>query len=230
MQLSIVIPTLNEAENIGKLILYLKQNSDDRLLEIIVVNAIKTSDNTAEVAKLAGANKVIHTDTGRAKQMNRGQSIAEGDIFYFIHADARPPVNYLDEIEKALSEGFKLGFFSYQHDSQCPLLKINGYCTRFDSIFTGGGDQTFFIKADTFTSIGRFDENCLIMEDFEIVERIRAVKIPYKIIKNDVIVSARKYTKNGYVRVNLSNLIVFIMYKFGCSQKRLVGTYRWLLR
>ena len=53
-KISIIIPTLNEALNIGVLIKYLRQHSNDSLLEIIVVDA-DSSDDTAGVAREAGA-------------------------------------------------------------------------------------------------------------------------------------------------------------------------------
>ena len=229
MQLSIIIPTLNEAVNIGRLVRYLYQFSDDRLSEIIVANATKTNDNTAEVAIKEGALVVNCECTGRANQMNYASLIAKGDVFYFVHADAIPPKTYLDDIENALNKGYQLGYFSYQHDSKCWLLRINGYYTRFDGIFTGGGDQTLFIKKKTFNRMNGFNNECLIMEDFELMSRIRHRRVPFTIIQNDVIVSARKYANHGYWRVNLSNLLVFIMFKLNFPQKRIVDLYKRLL-
>ena len=93
-------------------------------------------------------------------------------------------------------------------------------------IFAGGGDQSMFIRQSTFQYLGGYDSGCLIMEDFEFIERIRKERLPYKIIRKNVIVSARKYIAYGYFKVNFYHLILFLMFKFGCSQSSLARTYQ----
>ncbi len=230
MHLSIVIPTLNEEENIARLVQYLRKISDSRLVEIIVVNAAATKDRTAQVAAAAGARVITSAIASRAVQMNLGAEQAKGEVFYFVHADVLPPTGYLDNIEKAIQRGYAMGYFSYQHDCEEAWLKINGYFTRFDGIFTGGGDQTHFIRKEDFWLLNGFDENCLIMEDFDFIRRARKAKLPYIIIKNDALVSARKYKAFGYAKVNIVNFIAFCMFHLGVAQPKIVRTYKRLLR
>jgi glycosyltransferase involved in cell wall biosynthesis len=65
LQLSIIIPTYNECENVTALIKYLQSNTLDHLIEIIVSDG-QSNDNTVEVATAAGAKVVISSSKGRA--------------------------------------------------------------------------------------------------------------------------------------------------------------------
>lgn len=170
--ISIVIPTYNEQENIVKLIHHLKVNSSAKTIEIIVVDG-GSEDRTVELAGQAGAITVLFSNRCRSAQMNYGASLATGDILYFIHADTLPPSSFIKDIEKAIAGGFGLGRYRTIFDSKSWLLKLNAFFTRFDLFMCYGGDQTLFIKKHLFTSIGGFNGEMRIMEDYEIVKRAR---------------------------------------------------------
>ncbi len=229
MQVSIIIPTLNEAKNIEQLVPYLQENSGDALVEVIVVDAPKSEDGTAQVATKLGAKVVKCDQCCRAVQLNLGAVHAQTGLLYFVHADVLPPASYLLDIQSAIDDGKEWGFFSYQFNTNKLLLKLNAFYTKFDGMFAGGGDQTLFIKKATFEQLGGFDETYRIMEDFEFTQRARARKLPFTIIRNDVIVSARKYQSNAYWKVNLVNLWMFLLFWSGASQEKMIRTYRkWL--
>lgn len=230
MTISIVIPTLNEAENLEALIPYLHRNGDHRLLEIIIIDAAKTKDETPEVIKNLSVKYQKLEHCGRAVQMNAGAKMASGDILYFVHADARPPKTYLNDITESIQSGYALGFFAYQFDSKHPLLRWNAHYTKHDGMFAGGGDQTLFIDKKTFQQLNGFDETYCIMEDFDLIRRVRKAGISYKIVQNPVLISARKYQANNYFKVNFANLIVFTMFRLGFSPITLKKTYRRLLK
>lgn len=68
------------------------------------------------------------------------------------------------------------------------------------------------------------------MEDFEFFERMKRNNVRYKIIRNDLIVSARKYKNNSYLRVNLSNLVLVVLFKFGYPAEKLKSLHGRLVR
>ncbi len=227
MKTSIIIPTLNEAQNIGRLLTRLKQAGAN--FEIIVVDA-GSQDDTVAIAKRLGAKIIQSASPGRANQMNIGATHAQSDLLYFVHADVLPPLNFYQHIEAAVRAGFDCGCFRYQFDRPHFLLKINAYCTRFPWLFCRGGDQTLFIKKSIFKKEGGFKSDFIIMEDFEFIKMLQK-KYTFKILPTEVIVSARKYAANSWLRVQLSNLIVFSMYRTGWfSQQKMFYTYKKLLR
>ncbi len=230
MLLSIVIPTLNEEENITTLVPYLWQYGHRGNTEIIVVDAVKSTDNGCKVAEYCGAKVIKSEICCRAVQLNLGAQQAQGEILYFIHADVIPPETYYKDIIKAVQKGKDWGFFSYQFNSKKWLLKLNAYYTRFNGLFSGGGDQTLFIKKNIFNQVNGFREDYKIMEDFELTRRLKAQQFPFCIIKNDVLISARKYDKNSYIKVNLVNFWVFMLFLRGCAQDKIIQVYKkWIL-
>lgn len=223
-QISIVIPVLNEEQNLTDLLPLLDQKG---VLDVIVVDG-GSADTSKKVANDFGAT-VLSSERGRAVQMNLGASKAQGDILYFIHADARPPKTFVEDIHQAISDGFPIGCYRFKFDSSKWSLKINSYFTRFDRLACRGGDQTLFIKKEIFDAFNGFDEKFRIMEEYDFLLRVRK-EHPFKIMPDDVIVSARKYDNNSYLKVNIANLIVFTMFRLGCSQERMMRTYYWWLR
>ncbi len=227
MVLSIIIPTYNEAENIGNLIGYLKQSIDETKVEIIVADG-ESNDKTLELARDTGAKAVTSPGKGRAAQMNYGASIASGDVLYFVHADCYPPKEFVTQIQNAITQGYDLGRYSTKFDSPRNILKINAWFTRFDFFFCMGGDQTLFIRRSLFRESGGFNENMKIMEEYEFCERARA-KGRYIILAGAALVSARKYESNGWWRVQMANAKVISMYKRGASQAAMLKEYKQLL-
>jgi len=66
-EISIIIPTLNEAAHIGRLVERLLRHGGTGVAEIIVVDA-NSSDQTVQIAAEAGA-RILHSDiaAGRLK-------------------------------------------------------------------------------------------------------------------------------------------------------------------
>jgi rSAM/selenodomain-associated transferase 2 len=225
--ISVIIPALNEGESIGPLILFLLKNGNSDLKEVIVSDGGST-DDTIEKAFTAGAIVVQSPQRGRAAQMNFGASKASAEILYFVHADTYPPVSFTKDIQRAVREGFGFGRFRTRFDTKTPILKMNAWFTRFDLFICYGGDQTLFITTGLFEKIYGFSGEMKIMEDYDIVKRAKQAG-RYKIIQKDVLVSARKYLTNSWLRVQLANYRIVRMYKKGASQTEMTEKYKQLL-
>ncbi len=130
----------------------------------------------------------------------------------------------------AIQKGFDAGFFSYHFDKKSVALQINAFFTANDSFFTGGGDQCLFIKKEVFDALGGFDEKQVLMEDFEFFRRMKKNNVRYTIIKNDLIVSARKYRNNSYMRINLANFLLVLLFKVGYPAKKLKSLHDRLIK
>lgn len=223
-RISIIIPAYNEETSITGLVQFLLNHAGGYVAEIIVSDGGST-DSTQKNAADAGATALLSPQKGRAAQMNYAASLAIGDILYFVHADTLPPGSYARDIIKATENGYAVGRYRTKFDSKSSLLKLNAFFTRFDIFMCYGGDQTLFITKKLFDDIGGFNEAMMIMEDYDITERARK-KGNYAVMKNEVLVSARKYETNGWLKVQKINYTVVQMYRKGATQKQMSEYYK----
>ncbi|MFC5623500.1 TIGR04283 family arsenosugar biosynthesis glycosyltransferase [Algoriphagus winogradskyi] len=209
-RISVIIPCLNEATNLTELLPILTNEGKGRLLEIIVSDG-GSEDKSVAIAKLNGATIVHSPICCRATQLNLGAKKAKGDILYFLHADTRPIEGFAEVIHSSLGEGKRVGCFRYRFDNETKLLQVNSWFTKFNSILSGGGDQSLFIEKTFFNELNGFDESFHIMEDFELVRRIRQ-KSDFHVLPYTMTVSARKYRENGWLKVQLANFTAFSLF------------------
>jgi glycosyltransferase involved in cell wall biosynthesis len=227
LQISIIIPTQNEYSNIVRLLGFFEKALHHETSEIIIVDSGSSND---QVELISGPFKYIKTNvTSRAWQMNEGAKISTGNVLVFLHADVTPPSTFESDILSAIDAGNEFGFFAYDFDPSSFWLDINASFTGKKGLFVGGGDQMHFIKKSIFDTLGGYDENMVVMEDFEFFKRIIINKIPYIILQNRAQVSSRKYIKNSWLKVNFANLIAFIMFKLNFDSKTIKKYYTKLL-
>ena len=228
MKHSIIIPTLNEEENISKLLDFFAKFALPTS-EIIVVDG-GSHDKTIELIKRFKNVQLIQTEkASRALQLNAGAKAASGGIYYFVHADVLPPSTFEKDIDATLQSGGQIGCYRFTFDKNALMLKFNAWWTRFDFMFCRGGDQTLFVTKQVFEDLNGFDEHYIIMEDFDLIRRARK-RFKFKIIPKDVIVSARKYKLNSYFKVNMVNLYSYWCFMFGKSPEKIRDNYKkWLV-
>lgn len=227
MTLSVIIPTVNEAATIASLIHDLNRYGQGQLADILVVDGGST-DDTVELARKAGATVLLSPQPGRAAQMNYGVSQTLGNVLYFVHADVTIHPDFVSDIQQAIAQGNKAGCYRFRFASSHPLLRLNSYGTRFPGIMSRGGDQTLFMTRSLFNQLDGFCERYVIMEDFDMIVRIREVA-PFCIIPKDVVVSARKYEENSWLRVQVANLTAFSMFFMNVAPVRIAQTYKRMI-
>lgn len=226
--LSVIIPTYNEAGQLAETISGLYAVNTGHELEVIVVDGGST-DETLAVARKCGAIAVKSDLKGRAVQMNRGASIAKGEVLYFLHADSIPPKGFTTQILDAYQKGIKSGCFRLAFDHDHWFLRANAWFTRFDVNAVRFGDQSLFATKEVFQEAGGFREELWMMEDQEIIHRLK--KHGRFAVLNDIVVtSARKYLDNGIYRMQGIFYGIWALYYLGYPQAQLLKLHRRLIR
>ncbi|KAB1067538.1 glycosyltransferase [Tamlana haliotis] len=225
-QISIIIPVLNEAPFIRKLLEHLLENaSAENIAEILVVDGGST-DETPQIAQAFSEGHItyLQSEKGRAKQMNFGAKQAKGDILYFLHADSFPPKDFDTFILTEVQKGHKAGCFRMQFDSQHWWLKLAGWLTQFSWRACRGGDQSQFITKALFHDIGGFDERYIIYEDNMLINALYARK-QFVVINKKLRTSARCYEAHGVWKIQYIYWSVYVKKWFGASAEELYQFY-----
>lgn len=223
---SIVIPVLNEGIAIGEAIAAIESLSAAEPPEIIVVDGDPEGGTIRHLRE--GRVRTAFSGKGRAAQMNRGAELAEGNILVFLHADTRLPVDAPALIEAALSHpSISAGAFDLKIESDRPAFRMIETFASLRSRLTRipYGDQALFFRAAYFREIGGF-AGIPIMEDVEIMRRIKKREERITIIDTPVATSARRWEKEGILFCTLRNWFLVSLYFAGVRPERLSGFYR----
>lgn len=218
MLVSIIIPALNEAQNLGCAV---PRRADG--IEVIVADGGST-DGTAQAALSMGAS-VVHAPRGRGAQMDAGALASKGEILVFLHADSVLPQGWMDAMTAALrDERVVGGAFRLTIGSRGKLLRIVEGAVTLRSRLLGlyYGDQAIFARRDAFMRAGGF-KNLPLMEDVDCVKRLRKLG-RLVLLDKRVVTSSRRWDRKGVLPTTLRNLLFLTLYFAGVSPARL---YRW---
>ena len=218
MRLSVIIPTLDERDNIVRAIERVQSAH-----ETIVVDGGST-DGTVEAARAAGV-KVMPSPPSRGGQQNAGARAATGDTLLFLHADTILSGDFETRIAAALDRpGVSAGAFRFELDEGgfgMWLVEtiVACRCRFFELPY---GDQALFVRKETFFAAGGFPD-APIMEDYELICRLRALG-SIEIVDSPAVTSARRWRKLGILRTAWSNQLCLLAYKLNVAPERIA---RW---
>jgi rSAM/selenodomain-associated transferase 2 len=227
-KISIIIPVLNESEGINNAVEHLSGliTSTNVSAEIIVVDGDPEGKTIAAIK-----NKSVITavgKTGRASQMNKGAELATGKIFLFLHADTRLPDEGLNLIVATCEKRINCaGAFNLAIASERKVFRIIETMANVRSHLTGipYGDQGLFFNADYFRVLGGFAD-IPIMEDVEIIRRIKKRGDKIVFLKDTVQTSPRRWQKEGVWKCTLRNWSLVSLYVAGMAPQRLARFYQ----
>jgi rSAM/selenodomain-associated transferase 2 len=227
--ISIIIPVLNEAENIKSLLVHLTKNASEKNISEILIIDGGSIDGTQNIVSLFSETSIYNINIlaskkGRAKQMNLGAQNASGSILYFLHADSFPPINYDNLIISEIEKGNPAGCFKMKFDSNHWWLQIAGWLTKFNWRACRGGDQSQFIAKNLFNEIGGFDENYIIYEDNILINELYKRKT-FVVIQKWLITSARLYREKGIWNLQYHFFIIYTKKWFGADAEELHTYY-----
>ena len=215
--ISIIIPTLNEEEQIGPAIRQLRESG---VREVIVVDG-GSRDGTVRVADGLEA-RVFREKANRGRQQNVGADRADGSLLLFLHADTALPPGFADQVRLTLSKpGVSAGAFRFKLDSpgwQYRLVEsaVALRCRFFKLPY---GDQAIFTRRDTFFEAGGFAE-MPVMEDFDLILRLKRLG-RVELTHGTAVTSARHWLKEGVWRLTWTHQLRILGYFLGFSASRL---------
>ncbi len=226
LRISVIIPVLHEAGRINDIIGHLRALPADQEPEIIVVDGSPAEETLRAISH----DRVIAlaSPPGRGTQMNRGAAQAAGEVLLFLHADTFLPVNAFELISGALRDkavvggAFDLGILTERR-----IFRITERYVALRTRLTRVpfGDQAIFLRKDRFDRIGGYRE-IPIMEDVELLSRIRKRGDIIRILPAKVMTSPRRWEREGVLYATLRNWMLQLAYMAGVAPEKLARWYR----
>lgn len=225
MSISVIIPVLNEGEQINEILNSLHDAAAGLQFEVIVADG---DPSGGTIRKIADSRVItLIAEKGRASQMNAGALRASGDILLFLHADTFLPSAAFPKIVNALRDGRVVGgAFDLGIGDESLIFKIIGRAASWKHRLTRVpyGDQAIFMRKRYFTDLGGYPEIPL-MEDVELMKRVKRKGGCIAILPDAVTTSPRKWESEGVVYAVLRNWMLQTLYLAGMPAHRLVKFY-----
>tara|TARA_Y100001936_G_scaffold246909_2_gene291740 strand:+ start:1000 stop:1692 length:693 start_codon:yes stop_codon:yes gene_type:complete len=222
-QISVIIPTLNEAERIGDVLAAVIDNSTST--EVIIADGGST-DGTVETVQNFGVT-LIECPTGRGNQLFHGAAAATGEILFFLHADTNLPAGALAAICTELKSRPEIcgGNFRLLFDGD----------TRFDRWLIGFykwirsqglyyGDSGVFVRRSIYEEIGPI-RPIPLMEDFEFTRRLERYGQTICIQEPPLLTSSRKFKGRHPVSIVCGWLFIHALWYLGVKPETLARFY-----
>ncbi len=223
-QISVIIPTLNEAGVIDTTLARL-QPLRQRGHEVILVDG-GSLDATLELAR-PQVDRIVTCKAGRARQMNAGASRANGKILWFVHADTIIPEQAEQAIQQAVgNQGLFWGRFDVRlsgRDIRFRLIeRLMNWRSRLSGIATG--DQGIFISRELFEQLNGYADLPL-MEDIELSRRLKHHARPCCLYEK-IVTSSRRWEQRGIWRTVFLMWRLRLLYALGSDTHKLARLYR----
>ena len=204
MTISVVIPTLNEAQNIRAALARLHHPAFGEIL----VGDGGSDDGT--VAQAAPVAKVLTAPRGRARQMNAAAAAATA----------------ADDITAALADPQVVGgHFAARIEPDRGLLWLVGRMMSWRARLTGiaTGDQAIFARRKVFETLGGFPDIPL-MEDIAFSRRLKGAG-RVAALRSCVVTSGRRWEQHGVARTIFLMWWLRMLFFVGVSPDRLKQWY-----
>jgi len=200
--LSFIVPAYNEELELPGTLRAISEAAKDRpasagptagrQYEIIVVDDAST-DQTATVARDAGAKVLSVNRRQIAAARNAGGRAAGGDILFFVDADTRINEKHVAGAIAALEEGYSGGGARIAMSGAVPLwakISVGLFCALYFGLNFGAGAFLFTTRKN-YDAVGGFDETLFIGEEIYFSLALRKLG-RFKILSEPIVTSGRK--------------------------------------
>ena len=205
---SVVIPTLNAAADLPRLIASVRGFAD----EVVVADGGST-DSTRNVALHEGA-VVLNVEPGRGQQLAAGAQAAQGEWLLFLHADSRLGQDWQEAVQAFRDDPLSrywAGYFKLVYDDDSAkarrLERIVAWRSR--ALGLPYGDQGLLMHRSLYDRAGGFPRIAL-MEDVALVRTIGRRWL--RPLDASVVTSADRYRRSGWWWRSTRNLFCLSLY------------------
>ncbi|HEY5674484.1 MAG TPA: TIGR04283 family arsenosugar biosynthesis glycosyltransferase [Malonomonas sp.] len=225
-QLSILVPVLNERQQLPELIANLEKQADVDC-ELLICDGGSTDGSLEWLQQLQSALplRILHSPPGRGRQMNLAAEQANGEWLLFLHVDSR----FSDPL--ALSKGLSIlqqsfskqlaGHFSlkFRRSTAEPSASYYYYewKARLGRPETIHGDQGFLLQRDFFFQLGRYREDLPVMEDTDFAERLSEIG-RWQLLPAELSTSARRFEVEGLWQRQLLGALIMCFRDIGFTE------------
>jgi len=194
-KISIIIPTINEANNLPLLLSDL--SSIQKEGEIIIVDC-GSEDKTVDIAKIYGAKVFISKERNRGLQLDIGAKISKGDWLIFLHADTRLNYDWFRKINSVLKgDNNGIYYFKFKINNKKIIFRVLEFFVNFRSKYFRQpyGDQGLIIHRTTYFENKGF-RKIPLMEDVDFFRRLNNKK-DLKQLNLPIFISSRKWERTN---------------------------------
>jgi len=234
MQVSVIIPTLNEEGYIEDCLKSIKKQSFKNY-EIIVSDGLST-DNTVKIAKKYTKNVISSKDRGIGDGRNKGAKIARGETLLFIDADTTLAPNLLGKLSESMENKNIIGLTT-EIKSKEALALIDVIDFKFYNLFIKASLYLPFIipqipgvclciRKSIFKKVGGFDTRMKTCEDLKFCEKAKRYGKFYYLKGTYVNTSIRRMKKWGRLKFLTNQTFSLINYTLFKRGIRNYGTVR----
>ncbi len=194
-KISIIIPTINEANNLPLLLSDLTEINKEG--EILIVDG-GSEDRTIDIANIYGAKVFKSNEKNRGLQLNIGAKNSNGEWLIFLHADSRLTSDWFEKI-KTVFNGKKnyIYYFKFKVNHKKIIYRVLEILVNFRSQYFKQpyGDQGLIIHRSTYFKHKGFRKIAL-MEDIDFLKRLNN-KTDLKQLNLPIFISSRKWEKTN---------------------------------
>ncbi len=202
-KISIIIPTINEANNLPLLLSDL--SSIHKEIEILIVDS-GSKDRTTDIAKIYGAKVYKSREKNRGLQLDIGAKKSKGEWLIFFHADTRLTHDWFTKIISVLERNKNfIYYFKFKINDKKIIYRVLEILVNFRSkhFKQPYGDQGLIIHRSSYIKNNGF-RKIPIMEDVDFFRRLKNKK-NLKRLNLAIFTSSRKWERTNIFVQALKN-------------------------
>ena len=201
-KISIIIPTINEANNLPLLLSDLSIIKKEG--EIIIVDC-GSEDKTIDLANFYGAKVFKSKEKNRGLQLDIGAKNSSGEWLIFLHADTRLTHDWFRKINSVLNRNKNyIYYFKFKINHKKIIYRVLEILVNFRSQYFKKpyGDQGLIIHRTTYFKNNGY-KKIPLMEDVDFISRLS--KKDLKQLNLPIFTSSRKWERTNIFLQALKN-------------------------